>query len=248
MERERETLGLGRATECQSIRTQLLQWAQLVLAAQGWQPSKHHRLLITELELLAAGRIDRLMLLMPPGSAKSTYASVLFPVWWLTRHPNSAVIATGHTANLATHFGRRARNLANEYSAELGYRLARDERAAVGWSTDQGGSYYATGIGGTVIGRRADLVLVDDPVKSQRHAYSFAAREQVWEWYRSDLAPRLKPGGRIVLIMTRWHQDDLSGRLLTEQLAGGDPWRCLRLPALAEENDPLGRPVPSRKW
>ena len=248
MECEKETCGPGGLTPYQSIRTQLLEWARFVLATQGLQPSKHHLLLIGELEKVASGSVDRLMLLMPPGSAKSTYASVLFPVWWFTRHPDSAVIAAAHTANLATHFGRRARNLAAEYPAELGYRLARDERAATGWATDQGGSYYASGVGGTIIGRRADLVLVDDPVKSQRQAYSFAAREQVWEWYRSDLTPRLKPGGRIVLIMTRWHEDDLGGRLLAEQLAGGDPWQCLRLPALAEQDDPLGRAVGAPLW
>lgn len=248
MEREKDAREPDGTIPYKSIRSRLLEWARFVLAAQGFQPSKHHLLLIAKLELIASGSIDRLMLLLPPGSAKSTYASVLFPVWWFTQHPTSAVIASAHTANLAAHFGRRARNLAAEYPAELGYRLARDERAASGWSTDQGGSYYATGVGGNIIGRRADLVLVDDPVKSQRQAYSFAAREQVWEWYRFDLTSRLKPGGRIVLIMTRWHEDDLGGRLLTEQLAGGDPWQCLRLPALAEENDPLDRPVGAPLW
>ncbi|MBV9756364.1 MAG: phage terminase large subunit [Alphaproteobacteria bacterium] len=247
MEREQEALGPD-GTAHQSIRTQLLDWARFVLAAQGLQPSEHHLLMIAKLALVASGTIDRLMLLMPPGAAKSTYASVLFPVWWFTRHPKSTIVAAAHTARLAAHFGRRARNLAAEYSAQLGYRLVRDERAAAGWSTDQGGSYYATGIGGTLIGRRADLVLVDDPVKSQRQAYSFAAREHIWDWFRSDLASRLKPGGRIVLIMTRWHQDDLGGRLLAEQLAGGDTWDCLRLPALAEEEDPLGRPRGAPLW
>ena len=204
--------------------------------------------MIAELESVAFGRIDRLMLLLPPGSAKSTYASVLFPVWWFTQHPQSAVIAAAHTANLAAHFGRRARNLIAEHALPLGYGLARDERAAASWATDRGGSYYAAGVGGPIAGRRADLVLIDDPVKSQRQAYSFAMREQVWDWYRADLTPRLKPGGRIVLVMTRWHQDDLGGRLLAEQAAGGDAWHCLRLPALAEAGDPLGRSPGTPLW
>lgn len=225
----------------QTIRTSLLDWSGVALGPLGHQPAKHHLLLIAELESVAFGRIDRLMLLLPPGSAKSTYASVLFPVWWFTQHPQSAVIAAAHTANLATHFGRRARNLIAEHALPLGYRLARDERAAASWATDKGGSYYAAGVSGPIAGRRADLVLIDDPVKSQRQAYSFAVREQVWDWYRADLTPRLKPGGRIVLVMTRWHQDDLGGRLLAEQAAGGDAWHCLRLPALAEAGDPLGR-------
>ncbi len=201
-----------------------------------------------ELEAVALGQIDRLMLLMPPGSAKSTYASVLFPVWWFTQHPQSAVLTAAHTYNLAAHFGRRARNLVTEHAEQLGYRLARDERASASWSTDKGGSYFGAGVGGPITGRRADLMLIDDPLKSQRQAYSFAIRELVWEWYRSDLTPRLKPGGRIVLIMTRWHQDDLGGRLLTEQAAGGDVWRCLRLPALAEKNDPMGRSLGAPLW
>ena len=188
------------------------------------------------------------MLLLPPGSAKSTYASVLFPVWWFTQHPQSAVIAAAHTASLAAHFGRRARNLITEHATNLGYRLARDSRAAADWCTDHGGSYYAVGIGGPIIGRRADLVLLDDPIKSQRHADSFASREQVWEWFRTDLSPRLKPGGRIVLIMTRWHTDDLGGRLLAEEAVGGDRWDCLRLPAIAEEKDPLGRSPGEPLW
>lgn len=188
------------------------------------------------------------MLLLPPGSAKSTYASVLFPVWWLIRHPQSAVIAAAHTASLAVHFGRRARNLVAEHAVALGYGLARDERAAASWATNRGGSYYAAGVSGPIAGRRADLVLIDDPVKSQRQAYSFSIREQVSEWYRADLTPRLKPGGRIVLVMTRWHPDDLGGRLLAEQAAGGDAWHCIRLPALAEADDPLGRAVGAPLW
>lgn len=223
-------------------------WARLALSPLGQEPAKHHLLLIAELEAVALGEVDRLMLLLPPGSAKSTYASVLFPVWWFARHPQSAVIAAAHTHNLAAHFGRRARNLVAEHAEQLGYRLARDARASASWSTDQGGNYFAAGIGGPIAGRRADLALIDDPLKSQRQAYSFAIREQVWEWFRSDLTPRLKPGGRIVLIMTRWHQDDLSGRLMAEQASGGDAWRCLRLPALAEEDDPLGRAMGAPLW
>lgn len=218
------------------------------MAPLDQQPSKHHLLIIEKLEAVAFGTIDRLMLLLPPGSAKSTYASVLFPAWWFTRHPRSAVIAAAHTANLAAHFGRRARNFITEHRTDLGYGLARDSRAAAGWSTTRGGMYHAVGVDGPIIGRRADLVLLDDPVKSQRQADSFTARERLWEWFRTDLTPRLKPGGRIVLIMTRWHPDDLGGRLLAEQAAGGDSWRCLRLPALAEENDPLGRSFGEPLW
>jgi len=233
------------------LRTSLADFARLSLAAEGRAPARHHLALIAALEDVAAGDCDRLMVLMPPGSAKSTYASVLFPPWWLARHPASDVIAASHTAELATHFGRRAREQVLAHGGRLGLALMADQRAAGRWETRGGGAanalgrYFATGVRGPVVGRRADLVLIDDPVKSQAEADSAAQRDAVWDWYRSDLLTRLKPGGRVVLVMTRWHEDDLGGRLLALQ---GDEWRCLRLPALAEPGDPLGRAEGEALW
>ena len=227
-----------------SIRADLTAWASLALAPRGHQPAAHHLLLIRELEALAAGRTDRLMLLLPPGSAKSTYASLVFPPWWLARFPHSSIIATSHTSSLARHFGRGVRALVEQHSVRLGYALDPTSRAAHRFQTSTGAEYYATGVRGPITGRRADLILIDDPVKSQAEADSPAAREQLWNWFRSDLATRLKPGGRIVLIMTRWHPDDLGGRILE----GPDSWRLLRLPALAEAGDPLGREPGMALW
>ena len=227
-----------------SIRADLAAWASLALAPRGHQPATHHRLLIHELEHLAAGRTDRLMLLLPPGSAKSTYASLVFPPWWLARFPQSSVIATSHTSSLARHFGHGVRALVEQHSTRLGYSLDPASRAAHRFRTSSGAEYYATGVRGPITGRRADLILIDDPVKSQAEADSPAAREQLWNWFRSDLTTRLKPGGRIVLIMTRWHPDEIGGRILE----GPDPWRTLRLPALAEANDPLGRSLGAPLW
>jgi len=226
------------------IRTCLAEWAHHALAPLGQVPAAHHRLLIAELEALTAGTIDRLMVLMPPGAAKSTYASVLFPAWWFVRRPRTNVIAAAHTADLAAHFAGRVRNLIDEHAPQLGYRIAPGARAGTNWRTSDGGTYYATGVHGHVVGRRADLVLIDDPVKSQAEADSPALREQLWNWYRFDLTTRLKPGGRVLLIMTRWHEDDLGGRLLDS----GESWRCLRLPALAEPDDPLGRAPGTPLW
>jgi predicted phage terminase large subunit-like protein len=219
-------------------------WAHAALAPAGQAPARHHRLLLDHLARIGEGRADRLMVLMPPGSAKSTYASLVFPAWWFARHPQSSVIAASHTAELADHFGRRLRNLVAERGAELGYGLAGDSRAAHRFRTSAGGEYFATGIHGPVTGRRADLVLIDDPIKSRAEADSALARDHLWEWYRNELLTRLKPGGRIVLVMTRWHVDDLGGRLL----AGDDPWQVLRLPARAEANDPLGRKPGAPLW
>ncbi len=183
------------------------------------------------------------MLLLPPGHGKSTYASILFPAWWLARHSNSAIIAACHTESLATYFARQVRGLISEHP-NLGVTLPRTERAGAHWRTEAGGEYFATGIRGPITGRRADLVLIDDPVKSHTEADSAQARNSLWDWYRSDLATRLKPGGRIVLIMTRWHEDDLGGRLLESQ----DTWRTLKLPAIAEPNDPMGRSPGEALW
>lgn len=231
--------------EQERIRNDLAAWARSVMERSGFEPAAHHLLLISELERLTRGEIDRLMVLMPPGSAKSTYASLIFPAWWFIKHPSSAVIAASHTADLALHFGRAVRNLITENESRLGYTLASDSRSAGRWHISTRGQYFATGIRGPVAGRRADLIIIDDPIKSQADADSAHQRDHVWNWYRADLSTRLKPGGRIILIMTRWHEDDLGGRLIASQ-AG--EWCVLRLPAIAEQNDPLGRSPGTPLW
>ncbi len=216
-----------------------------MLAPLGLAPAAHHRLLLDELDKVTRGETDRLMVLMPPGSAKSTYTSILYPAWWFNQHPTSSVIAASHTADLAEHFGRQVRNLIVEHAADLGYGLANDNRAAARWQTNKKGTYFATGVRGPIAGRRADLAIIDDPIKSHAEADSAGFRDTVWNWYRADLSTRLKPGGRIILIMTRWHEDDLGGRLLAHS---PDEWRVLRLPALAEGGDPLGRAPGEPLW
>jgi predicted phage terminase large subunit-like protein len=195
------------------------------------------------LESVSSGETKRLMLLLPPGSAKSTYASRIFPVWWFAHHPASAVIAASHTATLAEHFGRSVRDLVVEKGHDLGLTLRQDVRAAGNFEISDGSQYFAIGVRGAVTGRRADLALVDDPIRSLNDADSFSCREHLWEWFRSELLTRMKPHGRIVLIMTRWHTDDLAGRLIER---GG--WQVLRFPAFAEAGDPLGRPEGAALW
>ena len=223
------------------------------MAAEGLAPARHHLRLLTELGALAEGATRRLIVLMPPGAAKSTYASVLFPPFFLARHPGSDVIAACHTDALSRHFARRARALLRAHGAALGLRLAGDAKAAAQWEVEttdpdapaRRGSYFAAGVRGPIVGRRADLVLIDDPVKSRAEAESPALRASLWEWFRADLLPRLKPGGRVALVMTRWHEDDLAGRLLARQ-AG--EWTCLSLPALAGAEDALGRAEGEALW
>jgi len=213
-------------------------WASAALRNCGHMPAKHHRLLIKELEALSNGESYRLLIEMPPGSAKSSYTSILLPAWWLARHPCDSIIAASHTARLANHFGRRARGIVADEAGLLGYELGMHERAGSHWSSSTGAEYFAIGVRGAVVGKRADIAIIDDPIKSQVDAESLLHRERLWDWYRSELYPRLKPKARVVLIMTRWHQDDLCGRLLAH---ASDPWRCLRLPAFAEVEDRLDR-------
>ncbi len=182
---------------------------------------------------------------MPPGSAKSTYTSVLFPAWWFTQHPQSAIITASHSAGLASHFSRRVRALILAKEAYLGYSVAAGQRSAQTWATTTGGEYFSTGVRGAIAGRRADLIIVDDPIKSLADAESSHQRDYIWDWFKTDLTTRLRPGGKIVLIMTRWHPEDLGGQLLARTQA---EWRVIRLPALAEANDPLGRPTGAALW
>ena len=149
---------------------------------------------------MTRGEIDRLAIFMPPGSAKSTYTSALFPPWYLAQNPDKSVIAASHTAELAERWGRRVRNLVAEHGPRLGFAIAADNQAAGRWGTDRGGEYYAAGVGGSITGRRADLAVIDDPVRSREDAESETVREKVWDWYRADLITRLKPGAAVVLV------------------------------------------------
>lgn len=216
----------------------------------SFRPARHHRLLIKELEAVERGETKRLMVFMPPGSAKSTYGSVLFPPYFLGRHPELNIIAASHTTALAERWGRRVRNLVltPDYRRIFPVTLAGDSQAAGLWSTSAGGEYIAAGVGMAIAGNRADGVVIDDPIKGREAADSPTQRESLWSWYTSDLWPRLKPGAWIILIVTRWHEDDLAGRLLDEMGRGGEQWRVLSLPMIAEADDAMGRRPGEPLW
>lgn len=231
-----------------AIRESLEDWSIEALSPLGFIPAQHHQILISRLEAVERGDIKRLMVLMPPGSAKSTYASIIFPAWYLARNPQHSIIAASHTSELAERFGRRVRNTIIEHSFTLGVSVSSDNAAAGQWSTTQGGEYFATGVQGPIAGHRADLALIDDPVKSRGDADSETTSERNWEWWKADLIPRLKPEAKVVLIMTRWSETDLGGRVLDDMVAGGQKWDVLRLPMEAERDDPLGRAVGEPLW
>ncbi|MGL5736918.1 MAG: terminase large subunit domain-containing protein [Beijerinckiaceae bacterium] len=169
---------------------------------------------------------------MPPRHGKSELASKRFPAWCLGRDPKRQIIAASYNSDLANDFGRNVRNLVNE--PEFGHvfpgvTLAPDSQAANRMNTNAKGAYVAAGVGTAVTGRGAHIALIDDPFKDREEADSERRRDVVWDWYRSTLYTRLMPGGAIVLIQTRWHEDDLAGRLLEQE---GDQWEVLELPAL----------------
>jgi len=236
---------LDESTLRDRVRTNLIDWAADVMMSSGLVPSAHHRFLLNKLDLVTKGRIKRLLILMPPGSAKSTYTSVIFPIWWFIQHPRSSVIAASHTASLVEHFSRRIQTLVDSHHFQIGFDLQANDRSASHWRTNAGGEYFAVGVRGAITGRRADLVVIDDPIKSMGEADSAKHRQYLWDWYTAELITRLKPDARVVIVMTRWHEQDLGGRLTARD---SEEWRIIRLPAIAENNDPMGRPQGAPLW
>jgi predicted phage terminase large subunit-like protein len=221
-----------------SIRRSLTDWCRYC----GYEPARHHQLVIDKLEAVAQGKIRRLAIFMPPGSAKSTYASVLFPPWLMARASYN-VLAASHTTELAEKWGRRVRNLISEHTLVLGIDLAPDSQAAGRWALAGGAEYYAAGVGTGIAGFRAKLGIIDDPIRSRQDADSELIRDRIWDWYINDFRTRLVPGAAEIIIQTRWHEDDLAGRALQHS-----DWEVVSLPAIAEDSDPLGRQVGQPLW
>lgn len=226
-----------------SVKTDFAAWCRYC----GYEPSAHHQLIIRELEAVVAGKVQRLAIFMPPGSAKSTYASVLFPPWFMANKPGVSLIAASHTEQLAERFGRRVRNLVEAHADILGINVAQDNRAAGRWALEKtGAEYTAAGVGGAIAGWRAGLALIDDPVRGREDSDSPVMRAKAGDWYSFDLIPRLTPQHAIILIQTRWNEDDLAGRILEAEAAN---WRVITLPMECESvDDPLGRKLGERLW
>ena len=199
-------------------------------------PAPPHRIIAEQLERVERGEVDRLMLLVAPRHGKSELASRHFPAYYLGRHPHRQFISASASASLAEDFGRDVRNIiaSQEYTEIFNTRLAEDSQAKGKWATSEGGSYYAVGVGGQVMGRGAHVFLIDDPFGTMADAQSETERKNVWEWFQGTVYNRLEEGGAIVVINHRTHEDDLSGRLLAQQAAGGDRWEVVELKATPE--------------
>ena len=188
-------------------------------------------------EQVANKESPRLMLFMPPRHGKSTLASVAFPAWHLGRHPNHEFISCSYSGSLAMSFSRKVRQLLREPVYKNVFeksRLDKDSQSIESWQTTQGGGYVAAGVGGGITGKGANVLVIDDPVKNREDAESDNNRAATWDWYTSTAYTRLSPGGGILVILTRWHDDDLAGRLLKQAEDGADQWEVIRYPAIAE--------------
>lgn len=208
------------------------------------------------LQDLAAGRTRRAVIQAPPRHGKSLLCSVWTPAWYLGRWPERRIILASYDSGLASNFGRQARDILDEHGQALfGVRLRDDVAAAGRWDIEvrrqgrwkrAGGGMIAVGAGaGGITGFGANLIIIDDPVKNRDDAMSKLRRERVWDWYTSTARTRLEPGGSMMVIMTRWHNADLAGRLLKDS---GEEWMDVRMPALAEPDDMLGRVEGEPLW
>ncbi len=203
-----------------SIKKSLRFWCEHALAPRGLRPARHHLMLIDFLEELAHGEFDRGMVHMPPGYAKTEYVSILFPIWFLANFPDAAIIGGSNTGDLAGEIGRKVRNLVAEHEENLNYSLSPDSKASGRWNTSRGGAYFAVGTEGTAIGRRADLFVIDDPFRSRDQVENPVMRKKVMDWYKATVIGRLKPRARVLLMHTRWHEEDMAGTLIKEMKNG----------------------------
>lgn len=205
-------------------------------------PAPHHKIIADKLEAVERGEITRLIICMPPRHGKSELASRRFPAWYLGRNPSKQIIAASYNSDLAGDFGREVRNIVNAPEYQNIFKdvaLSSDSKAANRWHTNKKGMYVAAGVGTAITGRGANILLIDDPFKDRKEADSELQRNSVWNWYTSTAYTRLMPNGAVIVINTRWHDDDLTGRLLAEQSSGGDQWEVLSLPAINCENEAL---------
>ena len=210
----------------------------------------HHRHIAKKFNKLATGEITRLIVNMPPRHTKSEFASYLLPAWMVGRNPKLKIIQATHTGELAIRFGRKAKHLidSQEYAKIFKTKLQEDSKAAGRWETAQGGEYFAAGVGGAITGRGADLLIIDDP-HSEQDALSETSLENAYEWYTSGPRQRLQPGGKIILVMTRWSTKDLTGILLKKQGAiKADEWEVVEFPAILDEDSKKPKSVWPEYW
>lgn len=226
-------------------------WPQFIA---GW----HHKKMADAFERVARGECKRLIINMAPRHTKSEFASWLLPAWFLGRFPDKKIIQCSNTQDLAAGFGRKVRDLINEdesYKDLFDTELAADSQSKNHWHTTKKGEYFAIGVNGRVTGKGGDIVIIDDPHSEQeakqaeRNPKVF---DDVFEWYKAGPRQRLQPGGSIIIVMTRWHKRDLTGRLIKQMVENGegvgDQWEIIELPAIINEYEEKERSMWPGFW
>ena len=234
-----------REQKYRNAREKYCSYMQLVSHGR-WKRARHLDLLCKVLEEVERGDVTRLIITMPPRHGKSMTVTESFPSWFIGRNPESRVIEVSYGAELARKFGLSNRRKVDEFGSELfGVQVSRENGSATNWGlVGYSGGMISAGIGGSITGQGADLLIIDDPIKNRKEAESETYRASIWSEWQDTLSSRLHPCGRVVVIMTRWHEDDLVGRLLEQS----DKWELINLPALAEDGDILGRLPGQALW
>jgi len=209
----------------------------------------HINILNKKLLDVAGGRIKRLIVNMPPRHGKSELISKYFPAWYLGTFPDKRIILVSYEAGFAASWGRKSKELLEEYGESLfGIKLNRLSNSAYRWDIlNREGGLNATGVGGAITGKGANILIIDDPVKNDEQANSKTYRDKTYDWFRATAYTRLEPDGAIIIVMTRWHFDDLAGRLINNP-DSDDKWEVLSFPAIAKENDILSRNIGMPLW
>jgi predicted phage terminase large subunit-like protein len=222
----------------QAARDDLIEFCKIM--EPSYKVGRHHRILAKHLMALERGDEDRVCVNIPPRHGKSQLVSIYYPAWFLGRNPGKKVMMVSHTTDLAVDFGRKVRNLIDtaaykEIFPAVG--LAADSKSAGRWNTNFGGEYFACGIGSSIAGRGADLLLVDDPHSEQDVLNgNFTVFEKAYQWFTYGARTRLMPGGRVAIVQTRWHMDDLTGRVTRDMVQNddADQYEVVEFPALLD--------------
>lgn len=235
------TVGMGRPVDLPANPAEFaVQYSRGV-----WRHAAHLDYLSKHLVKLEQRGVKRILVSMPPRHGKSLLIDTYFPAWWLALHPADRVVLIGYNETFARKWGADVRDLIIEHSEKLNLQVNPERTAADDWQLTSGGGMLCVGYGGSLMGKGADLMILDDVVKSAEEAESEVFRDKIWEWFQSTALTRLQPNAVIIGVMTRWHQDDLFGRILENQ---GDRWEVINIPSIAEANDPLGRAVGEPLW
>jgi predicted phage terminase large subunit-like protein len=214
-----------------------------------WQPAKHLEYLDRAITGAVTTGSKRLIVMMPPRHGKSELCSKYLPAWYLGTFPDHRVMLGSYEADFAASWGRKARELLEQHGWMFGVSVSKASSAVNRWDlAGRQGGMQTAGVGGPFTGKGANLLIIDDPIKGHEEANSPIQREKVYDWYRANACTRLEPNGILIVIQTRWHEEDLTGRILVNAAETGESWKVIRLPALAEDDDPLGRTLGQPLW